>query len=290
MDGDEGLATEHRGGPRVTHVKMQEVAKYGSSAYSVCMVADREAVELFHLHFVRLLFAGRDKAHFVVKGGCNLRFFFGSVRYSEDLDLDARAGAVDALRDRADSILGSKVLREVLESASLEIGHISKPKQTPTTQRWKIELRPRDRDSALNTKIEFSRREQDGVAALEAVNQPLLLRHRLAPILANHYVLSTAIRQKVGALVGRREVQARDVFDLSLLLARAGSDLAALEDLRPLVPKAVERSWELSYSDYAGQVVAFLEPEHAATEGSEEAWEAKQLQVVSALESLGRPS
>lgn len=49
-------------------------------------MTDQEAVETFHLHFVRLLFMGRDKANYIVKGGCNLRFFFGSVRYSEDLD------------------------------------------------------------------------------------------------------------------------------------------------------------------------------------------------------------
>ena len=110
------------------------------------------------------------------------------------------------------------------------------------------------------------------------------------PILANHYLLPTAIRQKVGALVDRREVQARDVFDLSVLFARAGEELRGYEDIRPRIPAAVERVWALSHSDYRGQVIAFLEPEHAESHGSVEAWEAMQLQVVTALERIGRRS
>ena len=51
------------------------------------MGSDRQAVELFHLLFLRQLASGADRARIALKGGCNLRFYFGSVRYSEDLDL-----------------------------------------------------------------------------------------------------------------------------------------------------------------------------------------------------------
>jgi hypothetical protein len=44
----------------------------------------RQAVETFHLVFLRALVAkGEHKALIALKGGCNLRFYFGSVRYSE---------------------------------------------------------------------------------------------------------------------------------------------------------------------------------------------------------------
>ena len=47
----------------------------------------RQVVEMFHLVFLRALVAkGDDKALFALKGGCNLRFYFGSLRYSEDID------------------------------------------------------------------------------------------------------------------------------------------------------------------------------------------------------------
>jgi predicted nucleotidyltransferase component of viral defense system len=257
------------------------------NVYCSPMWSDREAVELFHLHFVRLLFVGRDKGNFVVKGGCNLRFFFGSARYSEDIDLDVRGGTVHALRERVDSILSSKTLREPLLSTGIDVRRVTAPKQTPTTQRWKIQIQQQGRDLEASTKIEFSRRADGGEAALEAVEPRLVGHYRLMPVLANHYVLATAIRQKIGALVNRREVQARDVFDLSLLFARRGGDVRGLEDLGPDLRAAIDRVWSLSFADYQGQVVAFLEPDQADLVGTRESWDAIQLQVVTALESIG---
>jgi hypothetical protein len=61
-------------------------------------------------------------------------------------------------------------------------------------------------------------------------------------------------------------------------------------DLRPRAQAAIDRVWEVSFSAYRGQVVAFLEPEHADALGSRESWEAIQLQVVTALEHVrGEP-
>lgn len=250
------------------------------------MLSERETVELFHLHFLRLLAAGRDKAKFVLKGGCNLRFFFGSVRYSEDLDLNAAGIPMGALKDRVDTLLASKVCRETLASAGIELSRVSTPKQTETTQRWKIELRVEGRDVPLNTKIEFSRRSEAGEALLESIEPRLVRHYRLMPILACHYGLATAIHQKVSALIGRREVQARDVFDLGVLFPRGGDAPGDFVDLRPKAQAAIDRVWEVPFSAYRGQVVAFLEPDHADSLGSREAWEAIQLQVVTALESV----
>jgi len=250
----------------------------------VCCPPDRRAL---HLHFLRHLAAGQDKGNYVVKGGCNLRFFLGSVRYSEDLDLDVQGTPVDALRDRVDGILGSRTLQESLASSGVEILRTSAPKQTSTTQRWKAQLRSASNDLPLHTKIEFSRRGLADDSALEAVDPRLIRRYRLMPLLACHYLLPGAIRQKVRALVDRREVQARDVFDLSLLFANAGDDLPELGDLASRVPEAVARVLDLSYADSQGQAAAYLEPEHAASVGSVDAWEALQLQVISALEQLG---
>ena len=50
-----------------------------------------QAVESFHLQFARLLCAGPDKDCFAIKGGCNLRFFFESVRYSEEIEFSRRS-------------------------------------------------------------------------------------------------------------------------------------------------------------------------------------------------------
>lgn len=266
---------------------MHGVAILSKFLYTNRMHAARAAVEVTHLHFVRLLAAGRDKARYVVKGGCNLRFWFGSVRYSEDLDLDAVDVPADAVTERVDSLLASKVLRETLRSEGIEVRRVSSPKRTDTTQRWKLEL-GLSGGFPVPTRIECSRRGGAGTSALEAVDPRIVQRYRMMPVLACHYDLPTAIRQKVHALADRREVQARDLFDLSVLFAHAGTDPTPLSDLEPRVPGAVARAWQLSYSDYRGQVVAFLEPEQADVLGTQEAWDAMQLQVVTALERLTR--
>jgi len=43
-------------------------------------ISDRDAVEVFHIAFLAGLGAAPDKRPLVVKGGANLRFFFGSPR------------------------------------------------------------------------------------------------------------------------------------------------------------------------------------------------------------------
>jgi predicted nucleotidyltransferase component of viral defense system len=247
----------------------------------------RDVVELFHLHFLRQLAAGRSKDAYVVKGGCNLRFFFGSLRYSEDLDIDTAGPSVGTLRDHVDRILASKVLTESLESLRVELARVSSPKQTETTQRWKIQLLPHGSDLPLSSKVEFSRRATEESGVLDAVDARLVRRYRLMPLLLCHYPLPAAIRQKVGALVHRREVQARDVFDLSVLLSRFGEEPVDLGLSDDLVPRAVDRVLELGYEDYLGQVVAYLEPDRSEELASRAVWESIQFQVIESLECPG---
>ena len=104
------------------------------------------------------------------------------------------------------------------------------------------------------------------------------------PLLAPHYPVAAALRQKVGALVGRSIVQARDVFDLAVLFAKAGGDVEALHPIRSEIPKAVERAMEVSYADFRSQVVSYLHPDQLDTYGSREAWDALQMQVIDRLE------
>src|SRR3954469_16882001 len=99
---------------------------------------DRHAVEHFHLLFLRQLSTGMDRMRFLVKGGCNLRFFFGSVRYSEDLDLDVLEMPRGTLKNKVDRLLEAPALALPLQAQGLAIENVSAPKQTDTTQRWKL--------------------------------------------------------------------------------------------------------------------------------------------------------
>src|SRR5436309_8697842 len=99
-----------------------------------------QEVEVFHLLFLRALETRLDRKCYVVKGGVNLRSWFGSARYSEDLDLDAVSGETHVLRDGVDLVLASAAFQTLLRSQKLVVSRISKPKQTETTQRWKFEI------------------------------------------------------------------------------------------------------------------------------------------------------
>src|SRR5690242_8643568 len=99
----------------------------------------RQGVEMFHLVFLRALVAkGEDKSLLALKGGCNLRFYFGSVRYSEDMDLDVVVISKDTLRNKVERLLRSPLVAAPLKTSAIEIVEISAPKQTDTTQRWKL--------------------------------------------------------------------------------------------------------------------------------------------------------
>ncbi len=71
-------------------------------------------VEVFHLTFLRAFASSVPAEHFAIKGGCNLRFFFGSARYSEDLDLDVCEVPVHQIREKVMAILESGVTSFVL--------------------------------------------------------------------------------------------------------------------------------------------------------------------------------
>jgi predicted nucleotidyltransferase component of viral defense system len=246
----------------------------------------REQVEIFHLVFLRLLSSGPDRSHFVVKGGCNLRFWHGSARCSEDIDFDVRVAAKDTLRNKVDRLLDGVALRRSLAAQRLRISHVARPKQTEVTQRWKIAL-VAESGAQLHTKVEFSRRGGEAESAYDPIDRDLLRRYALPSTLAQHYGATAAVVQKVAALVHRAETQARDVFDLAHLFARAGTAAIPLEDHeRAIVPLAIERAMSVSYDDYSGQVLAFLEEEHRRPHASRAAWELLQNEVVARLEEL----
>jgi Nucleotidyl transferase AbiEii toxin, Type IV TA system len=247
-------------------------------------------VEAFHLTCLRVLERRYDRAKYVVKGGVNIRAWFASRRYSEDMDIDAIGGTRHALEAAFDRILGGRDMEMLLAGQGIRIERTTKPKQTDTTQRWKFELGAEGSAAPLRTKIEFSWREQgDDAYRLEPIHQDVAKLYTVPRPSANHYVAGSAIRQKIRALAKRREPQARDVWDLDHLFRQPDSDPRPLgEELRALLPIAQERVFALDERAYRAQVVAFLAPEDQDFFGTADAWETIQLTVSSHLERLGR--
>ncbi|MDD5623009.1 MAG: nucleotidyl transferase AbiEii/AbiGii toxin family protein, partial [Actinomycetota bacterium] len=175
--------------------------------------------EVFHLEFLRWFGHKVDIKHYALKGGVNMRFFFGSIRYSEDMDVDLAEVRVDVIQDIVLQILKSQNFVDNLRPYSIQsisVPDMVKAKQTETTQRFKMHLITFAGED-LFTKVEFSRRGlKDGIMA-SAVPDSIMRAYKLIPIIVPHYNAVAATLQKISALASRPAVQARDIFDLYIL-------------------------------------------------------------------------
>lgn len=225
-----------------------------------------QRIEAFHLLFLQVFVAGSRRDRCILKGGTNLRYFFSSVRYSNDIDLDVDVNW--QLEQAVDAALSSSALVKTLQAAGIAIepGSVSKPKQTATTHRWRLGLiEPGIRGSeAVRTTIEFSSRE-DGSGDHEFAAVPAAVVRPygvLAPTVA-HYRLGAALEQKVAALAERNQTKARDVFDLDLLFRLYAREATSPPLHAPKAELAAERGLALTDDDFEVQVVPFLDPDVA---------------------------
>lgn len=241
-------------------------------------------IEYLHLVFLRLLESRMDRRSWVVKGGVNLRAWFGSLRYSEDLDIDVIRGTVFQLSEKIDKLLSAPALRDLLRLHGLAVTRTSKPKQTETTQRWKIEVRSQAAPTPFHTRVEFSRRGSKDEYVLEAVRPEIVRPYGLLAPAANHYTASSAVRQKIRALSDRAETQARDVWDLEHLLRTTNADPRPLTpELRKALARAVDRVDSLRHDVFKAQVVPYLAPDHQELYGMPEVWDRIRDLVVERL-------
>ncbi len=245
-----------------------------------------QAIECFHLAFLQVLGARVNRNHYVVKGGANLRYFFDSHRYSEDIDFDALIEEAWKLQDKVDEVLASSAVVAQLRTKDVAIAEINRSKQTETTQRWKILLAVSGRKDPVSTKIEFSRRNGDQRRLLEAVPNRVVAAYGLRPPTLLHYTAAPATEQKVNALALRMETQARDVFDLDLLFrAHAGAVEKGALDSKTL-NDAAERCVVLPFEAFESQVIPFLEAEVAELYTDPSSWEQMQAFVVDKVMEL----
>jgi len=239
-----------------------------------------ESIEFFHLLFLDQLGRKLDKRLYALKGGCNLRFFLGSLRYSQDIDFDVQTVRVATLQKTVNAILNSPGLSMMLRTHSLEIAQVSEAKQTETTQRWKIQLKTQT-ELTFPTKIEFSRRGLETPVDFEPINSAVLNAYRLYPIFVPHYGPAIAFNQKIRALSMRNETQARDIWDLFHLINAYG----VKEGDKHHLTQACENASSISFHDFKDQVLAFF-PADLQSQYTFETWNTIQLKVIEYLESL----
>ena len=114
-----------------------------------------QAIEAFHLAFLRVLETRLRRNAWIVKGGVNLRAWFGSPRYSEGMDVDVLGVGAHSLGQSVDKLLASAPFLGLLRTQGLTVVRVTKLKQTDTTQRWKLEIRTPAAAVPLHTKVEF---------------------------------------------------------------------------------------------------------------------------------------
>ena len=146
-------------------------------------------------------------------------------------------------------------------------------------------------DVRYPTKVEVSFRAHhpaDEVVA-ETPARTILQVYGLHDFEVRHYTIDAAVRQKIQALAGRREAQARDVFDLCVLVPRAPAG-PLLDFLAETVPsdhleEAHTRALTISYDEYRGQVIEFLDESERASRGTEGAWDEMRLRAAVLIEA-----
>ena len=194
-----------------------------------------ELRELFHLTLLRHLGTRLSGRSYAVKGGICLRFFHRSARLSEDMDLDIVSNVrLETLRNAVDSVIDGRALLASLMPAGITRLSATKPKQTGTTQRWKISLVLAGGES-LPTKVEFSRRKDKIVHSTGVPDAELLRRYKMPPFAAQFYDAPSIAAQKTVALASPARNALRDFFDLHHLFFTIGvkpGELAALVDPR----------------------------------------------------------
>jgi len=238
------------------------------------------AVERFHAEFLRCLNSALAPGLYAVKGGVNLRICLGSIRCSEDLDIDVQTVAKATLQKSVDKILENR-LPKLLAPLGFSIAQFSSPKQTDTVQRWKISLLVDV--SPVATKVEFSRRGVDEGVETSLIHPQVALVHQIPPFAVPHYGQASAVKQKAAALAGRPLTQARDIFDLHFLFSQGGGKALSKLPLETLT-QAAENCLNISWQDYQGQVVAYLPTEHQAAYGGKTFWENMQEMVFKELQ------
>ena len=266
------------------------------------MLTDTQAREAFHVLVLRRL---KDKVRpgsFALKGGVNLRLFFGSPRYSEDMDLDGDGVNGFTLRQMLSEIVGSSWLDARLRALGLQgVEYSGRPaKNTDTTFRMKVMVL-NSGGIRLHTKIEVSMRGRPaGDQVAEDVADGAIVRayavEDAGPLAVPHYPTNPAARQKLAALAGRETPEARDVFDLGVL---AREDLANIDApyLRRWLSTdslklARERVWAFDYPVFLDQVAEFLGESDRACFGTRDAWETRQLfvsEMIDAILALPQP-
>jgi predicted nucleotidyltransferase component of viral defense system len=206
------------------------------------------AAEVLHVILLDALFAHPHGAAMTFQGGTCLHLVHGGYRYSEDLDL-------------AGHDLDAETARQRIERARPEVEKLSVQVLGAGEHAWKAPARPgriaaywyhftpEASGQRIRIKIEFARFPTYDPAVLPVRSELDLLRRRP---LVDALQPSELLAEKVAAVLGRRYLKGRDLFDLWYL----GAVLQASLDGEQLRRKLIDYGVAVSRAHVEARVAA----------------------------------
>ena len=259
--------------------------------YRITPVSIREVV---HVVMLRELVRRIGADSFVLKGGVNLRLYFASVRYSQDMDLDGEPSLAHQIRDVIGGFFASREVGELLRQVGIrELDPGEGPnKDTETTFRHKFHIVGAG-SIRYSTKVEVSYRDRhpDDDSMVDPVANETIVKYLPdEQVEVRHYLRVPALRQKIAALAGRATPQTRDVFDIYMLL-RGALETVPHARLRTVLrddqlDEAMSHAYQLTYEGFQGQVLEFLDDEDVSRFDSAEEWDEIRLETIDFIEKI----
>ncbi len=179
----------------------------------------REYLQYKTLQFI---FRAKGSGRLVFMGGTALRFFYGSSRFSEDLDFDSKNLSSDDLQGIARTAANEFRLEAVECDVNFSGGSAfsAKLRFTNILQQWEL---TRHRDEVLTLKFDASPQQYNYVPQVKVLNRLDVIVP--VPVASAELILA----QKLYALVNRGRILGRDLYDASHLFGFAEPDMDYLE-------------------------------------------------------------
>jgi len=222
------------------------------------------------------IFTNSLRGELVLKGGFAMRVMANSHRFTKDIDL----AASPAIPLRVVQNCIRKAIAEIKGVGLLQNLSVSEPKQTDTTQRWKIGGRVGDHD--LNLTIEVSRRNTVDQDLNNTSYETPGAGYGPVPIAC--IGLPSLASAKLDCLANPRREAPRDIYDLYLLIkmdvrptpeAIASYGEEKLAEIRDMIWHKLEK---MDYETCRTQLAGFL-PSEVAVKLTPEVWDEMRLTV-----------
>ncbi len=175
--------------------------------------SDQAALELTQVRVLSAIFNKVVNREILLKGGFAMRVVANSNRPTKDIDLQANGASMERVQG-----LVRSAITELNKCNILDDVKVTEPKQTETTQRWKINGRIKGGETPVHLVIEVSRR---GLVPDDLTDSVTFERKGagVPPAIIECYSPKAIAATKFDALTSPTRESPRDVFDLDVLIS-----------------------------------------------------------------------